>query len=129
MAGIKAKDTKPELHVRRTLHQAGFRFRLHRKDLPGCPDVVLPKRRAVIFVHGCFWHSHGCRYCKSPETHAAFWQEKLTGNARRDHKNQDALKQAGWRVFVIWECEIRDRTGRMEAVMEELKQTGIHHVR
>lgn len=110
MSGIRGKDTKPELAVRRALHRAGYRFRLHRKDLPGCPDIVLPKYRAVIFVHGCFWHGHGCRYFKIPKTRTDFWLDKIMANAKRDRLNAESLRAAGWLVLTVWECDIIDNT-------------------
>ena len=106
MSRIKGRDTAPELAVRKLLHAAGYRFRLHRKDLPGRPDIVLPKHKTVIFVHGCFWHSHGCKDSGTPKTNTGFWASKLADNARRDIKNQTLLTQQGWNVQVIWECEI-----------------------
>jgi DNA mismatch endonuclease (patch repair protein) len=110
MSGIRGRDTKPEMVVRRALFAAGFRFRLHRRDLPGVPDVVLPGRRVAVFVHGCFWHRHGgCRYAKLPSTRQEFWKAKLEGNAARDACATDALLAAGWRVLVVWECAVRDR--------------------
>ncbi len=110
MSGIRGKDTKPEMEVRRALHAAGFRFRLHRRDLPGAPDVVLPGLRVAIFVHGCFWHMHkGCRYSKIPSTRTDFWKAKLEGNAKRDRLAERELLDAGWRVLVVWECTVRDR--------------------
>lgn len=110
MSGIRGKDTKPEMEVRRALHAAGFRFRLHRRDLPGAPDVVLPGLRVAILVHGCFWHMHkGCRYSKIPSTRTDFWKAKLEGNAKRDQQAERELLAAGWRVLVVWECTIRDR--------------------
>jgi DNA mismatch endonuclease (patch repair protein) len=111
MSRIKGRDTAPELAVRKMLHAAGYRFRLHRKDLPGKPDIVLPKYKTVIFVHGCFWHSHGCKDSGTPKTNTGFWATKLADNARRDIKNQALLKQQGWNVQVIWECEIRNAIG------------------
>ena len=113
MAAIKGKNTKPELLVRSWLHRNGFRFRLHRKDLPGTPDIVLPKYRTVIFVHGCFWHSHGCGNSSVPRTRRAFWTAKLGTNRTRDKKMSVSLRKRGWRVVVVWECELRahpDRT-------------------
>jgi DNA mismatch endonuclease (patch repair protein) len=107
MSRIRGKDTKPELLVRRGLHALGFRFRLHRKDLPGRPDLVFPARRAVIFVHGCFWHSHDCPMCKMPATRAEFWRAKIAGNRDRDEQAVRALTAAGWRVLVVWECALR----------------------
>ena len=108
MAGIKGRDTKPEVLIRKALYAAGFRFRLHRKDLPGSPDIVLPGRRIAVFVHGCFWHAHpGCRYAKIPATRREFWETKLAANVERDRRARDALLSAGWRVLVIWECATR----------------------
>lgn len=105
MSRIRAKDTRPEMLVRSLVHQMGFRFRLHRKDLPGKPDLVLPGHRKVIFVHGCFWHMHRCRYGRvTPKTNAEFWQQKRMGNVERDRRNMRELRQAGWSVLVIWEC-------------------------
>lgn len=107
MSRIRGKDTKPELLLRRGLHAAGFRFRLHRKDLPGCPDLVFPSRRAVIFVHGCFWHGHACPMCKMPATRPEFWRAKIEANHARDLRSVTALQSAGWRVLIIWECALR----------------------
>lgn len=110
MAGIRAKDTKPEMLVRRALFAEGFRFRLHRGDLPGGPDIVLPGRKVAIFVHGCFWHRHvGCRFAKLPSSNTDFWCNKLDGNVRRDRRAVEALRSAGWRVLVVWECATRDK--------------------
>jgi DNA mismatch endonuclease, patch repair protein len=108
MSQIQAKDTKPEIIVRKFLHANGFRYRLHVKDLPGKPDLVLPKYNTVIFVHGCFWHVHeGCKYFKLPETNNEFWKEKLYGNKMRDEKHIRVLKDLGWNVIVVWECELK----------------------
>jgi DNA mismatch endonuclease (patch repair protein) len=107
MAGIGGKDTKPELALRRALHARGFRYRLHDKRLPGRPDIVLPKYRAVIFVHGCFWHRHAdCRYSATPKTRPEFCAEKFRGNVERDARNLCALQDAGWRTAVLWECAL-----------------------
>jgi DNA mismatch endonuclease (patch repair protein) len=107
MAAIKAKDTKPEWLVRRMLHAAGFRYRLHVKDLPGRPDLVFPSRRKVIFVNGCFWHGHDCaRGRPKAKTNAKFWSDKIAGNRARDARNAAALKKAGWRVLTIWQCQL-----------------------
>ncbi len=115
MAKVRSKDTKPELRVRRLLHGMGFRFRLHRRDLPGTPDMVLLKYRAAIFVHGCFWHAHpGCSRATKPATRVEFWTEKLGRNAERDARAQRELQAAGWRVLVVWECELRDAEGLEE---------------
>lgn len=110
MSGIKGRDTRPEMLVRSFLHAKGFRFRLHRRDLPGSPDLVLPKYNACIFVHGCFWHRHqGCRYATTPATRADFWARKFEGNVTRDHRNVQSLLDAGWRVLIVWECGLRQR--------------------
>jgi len=106
MSGIRGKDTKPELAVRSFLHRAGMRFRLHAK-LPGKPDLVLPRYRTVVFVHGCFWHRHeGCRYATTPASNAGFWQEKFTGNVRRDERVKRQLEEEGWRVETVWACQL-----------------------
>jgi DNA mismatch endonuclease (patch repair protein) len=108
MSRIGGRNTAPELRLRSLLHRAGFRFRLHAKQLPGRPDVVLPVYRTAIFVHGCFWHRHsGCRNCSTPSTRREFWQEKFDGNTSRDARNRAALEEAGWVVRVIWECELK----------------------
>jgi len=110
MSAIRGKDTKPEHTVRSIAHALGYRFRLHRRDLPGKPDLVFPGRRVVMLVHGCFWHMHDCPYGRvKPVTNAAFWADKRAGNVSRDERNIAALEAAGWKVLVIWECETRDR--------------------
>lgn len=106
MAGIRGKDTKPEMIVRRALHKAGYRFRLHRKDLPGKPDIVLPRYRTAIFVHGCFWHGHDCKHFKWPKTRPDFWREKIEKNVERDRRAIAELERLGWNVKVIWECQV-----------------------
>jgi DNA mismatch endonuclease, patch repair protein len=107
MSGIRGKDTAPELTLRRALFAAGFRFRLHVRKMPGRPDIVLPRYRAVVFVHGCFWHQHtGCRYATTPGSNAAFWQRKFAENRARDEKAVAALIATGWRVLTVWECEL-----------------------
>ena len=107
MGRVRAKDTKLEIIVRKALHGAGFRFRLHRKDLPGKPDIVLPKRKVCIFVNGCFWHQHeGCAKARRPNTNKAFWNRKLEANVRRDKRNYERLEKLGWSVIVLWGCEI-----------------------
>jgi DNA mismatch endonuclease, patch repair protein len=121
MSRIRSQNTKPELWVRRLLHAAGFRFRLHRKDLPGRPDLVLPKYRAVVFVQGCFWHAHHCQKGRIPGTRGDFWKAKFEGNKERDARNTRALRAAGWRVFTIWECELAKPTDR-ERTVERLIQ-------
>ena len=107
MAGIRGKDTKPEMIVRRGLHALGFRYRLHDRGLAGQPDMVLPRHRAVIFVHGCFWHGHDCPLFRWPKAREAFWREKISRNRERDGEAVAKLGQAGWRVLTIWECSIR----------------------
>ena len=109
MARVKGKDTKPELKLRRLAHAMGYRFRLHRKDLPGSPDLVFPGRRAVIFVHGCFWHGHDCpRGARQPKQNAEYWIAKIARNRSRDAAAQAALTEQGWRVGVFWECEMKN---------------------
>ena len=110
MAGIKGKNTTPEVRLRKALHRTGFRFGLHSSKLPGKPDIVLPKHRTVIFVHGCFWHRHeGCRNASVPKSNAAFWEEKFIRNVERDSSNVASLIKAGWRVGIVWECAVRQR--------------------
>jgi len=109
MSQIRGRDTKPELMVRRLLHACGYRFRLHCRDLPGKPDLILPKWRTAIFVNGCFWHRHDCRYFKLPSTHREFWEQKISKNVERDKIVQAALLKDGWRVLVIWECALRGK--------------------
>ena len=106
MSRIRSVDTKPELFVRRALHAMGYRFRTHVRDLPGRPDLVFTKRHAVIFVHGCFWHRHGCKKTYVPKVREEFWGSKFAANTSRDERNQSQLVQSGWRVLVVWECEV-----------------------
>ena len=109
MSAIKSKNTKPEIAVRKLLHSMGYRFRLHRKDLPGSPDIVLPKYKTVIFVHGCFWHRHqNCKYASNPKTRREFWEKKFKENIERDKKTQNKLKSLGWKTKIVWECELKD---------------------
>jgi DNA mismatch endonuclease, patch repair protein len=109
MARVRSKDSQPELVVRKLAHRLGYRFRLHRRDLPGTPDLVLPRFRKIIFVHGCFWHRHrGCSRTTNPKTRAAFWANKFQQNTRRDRRKQGQLKRLGWNVLVVWECETFD---------------------
>lgn len=107
MSGIRATNTQPELLIRKNLHAIGFRYLLHDSRLPGKPDLVFPKWRAVIFINGCFWHAHDCHLFKLPNTRTEFWREKLFGNVRRDKKNRHALQAAGWRVGTVWECSLK----------------------
>ncbi len=109
MASVHSRDTKPEMRVRRFIHGMGYRYRLHRKDLPGNPDLVFPCRRKIVFVHGCFWHGHACRAGKKrPKTNQNYWTRKLARNRERDLENQALLGEAGWDVMVIWECELKE---------------------
>ena len=123
MSRIRGKDTTPELQVRSIVHRLGYRFRLHAKDLPGSPDLVLPRLGTVIFVHGCFWHRHqGCRYATTPSTRRAFWQAKFDANVARDKRTAASLRHLGWSVITVWECQLRtpDRVAaRLERLLAE----------
>ena len=122
MSRIKSKDTTPERVVRSFLHRNGFRFRLHVKDLPGKPDIVLPKYKTVIEVRGCFWHRHsGCKVATNPSTNAEFWQKKFEANVSRDKQNEQELKKLGWNVIVIWECET-GKSSQLEGLIERIKK-------
>ncbi|WP_186073654.1 very short patch repair endonuclease [Burkholderia gladioli] len=111
MKSVKQRNTSPEIAVRRALHSLGYRFRLHRKDLPGTPDLVLPRYRLVIFVHGCFWHRHpDCKLASTPKSNAEYWLPKFEANVERDARKEAALRERGWRVEIIWECETRDHS-------------------
>ena len=122
MAAIKSKNTKPEIRVRSLLHSLGYRFRLHKKVLPGKPDIVLAKHRLAIFVHGCFWHCHKCRYGRvTPATRPEFWAAKRGGNVARDKMKKKALEKLGWRVSTIWECQTRDDETLRAAVESVVK--------
>jgi DNA mismatch endonuclease (patch repair protein) len=121
MSRIRGRDTKPEMLLRRALHGRGLRFRLHRRDLPGRPDLVFPRFRAVIFVHGCFWHNHDCPMFKWPATRKDFWSRKIKGNAERDRSARDALLSKNWRVLVLWECALRGPERRpVDTVADEV---------
>ena len=118
MSAIKSKNTKPEIAVRKLLHSMGYRFRLHRKDLPGSPDIVLPKYKTVIFVHGCFWHRHeNCKYATTPKTRKEFWENKFKANINRDNLNQANLLLRGWKIIIIWECQLK---GDIKKLIREL---------
>ena len=119
MSGIKGKNTKPEILVRKELYLRGFRYRLHVKDLPGRPDLVLKKYNAVLFVHGCFWHGHTCRYFKIPKSRTEFWVDKIQKNRDRDHYQIEALLALGWRVLLIWECAVRSTTKGRTGVLTD----------
>lgn len=115
MARVQGKDTKPEMRVRRLLTRLGARYRLHRKDLPGSPDIVLPGRKLAIFVHGCFWHGHDCkRGARAPKANADYWQAKISRNRARDITSHEALQATGWRVETLWECELKDEAALRE---------------
>ena len=119
MSAIKSKNTKPEIAVRKLLHSMGYRFRLHRKDLPGSPDIVLPKYKTVIFVHGCFWHRHeNCKYASTPKTRKEFWNKKFEENIKRDSEIQDKIKNLNWRSVVIWECETKNIENLKEKIID-----------
>jgi DNA mismatch endonuclease (patch repair protein) len=121
MARIRGKDTSPEWGVRRFLHRNGFRYRLHRRDLPGRPDIVLPKLRTVIFVHGCFWHRHeGCAKTTTPSTRKAFWEAKFKANVERDLRKANELKAQGWRIIIVWECDVKER--RLRRLVSQLRR-------
>lgn len=120
MAGIRAVNTKPETFIRSSLHKMGFRFRIHVKNMPGKPDVVLPRYQAVVLVHGCFWHGHECNIFKWPSTRREFWRKKINDTRKRDSVNFAKLHESGWRVAVIWECEIRGAIKHGERFMNRL---------
>ncbi|MBC2700807.1 MAG: DNA mismatch endonuclease Vsr [ANME-2 cluster archaeon] len=120
MSRIKGKNTKPELIVRQWLWRNGLRYRLHRNDLPGKPDIVFTGRKKVIFVNGCFWHKHNCKYFKWPKSNTEFWRQKIEGNVRRDADNFVALTAVGWGYMVIWECEIKEKN--LEPLWERIKE-------
>lgn len=124
MSRIGSKNTAPETIVRRLLHAMGYRFRLHRKELPGTPDIVLPARRTAIFVHGCFWHAHGCKIGRPPKTRLEFWGPKLERNRQRDRESEAALRAAGWRVETVWQCETRDAQTLTERLSRALGPAG-----
>lgn len=126
MSHIRSKNTRPELLVRQALWHNGFRYRLHVRDLPGKPDIVLPKFHTVIFVNGCFWHGHdGCKYFVVPKSNAAFWKEKILSNKSRDLRDERELTAAGWRVITIWECELKKEF--IERTIEQLLQSLLSH--
>lgn len=122
MSRVRGKDTKPELTLRRLVHAMGHRYRLHSRKLPGQPDLVFPARKKVIFVHGCFWHRHkGCPNCRLPKSKLDFWVPKLEGNRQRDRKNQVMLRKLGWKILIVWECQVKDLktlSGRVRKFLE-----------
>ncbi|HEF5875824.1 MULTISPECIES: very short patch repair endonuclease [Burkholderia] len=118
MSGIRGRNTKPEILLRSALHRRGYRFRLHVRDLPGKPDIVFPGRRAVVFVHGCFWHGHDCPLFKWPQTRPEFWEQKILRNRQNDEKAVAALQAGGWRVGIVWECSLRGADKKIETVAQ-----------
>ncbi len=123
MSGIRGKDTKPEMQVRRFLHARGYRYRLHRTDLPGKPDLVLTALKTCVFVHGCFWHRHvGCRYASQPKTRVDFWDDKFKKNVARDLANIQELEDLGWRTLIVWECQLRADKFALEKLLVTLEQ-------
>lgn len=123
MSRVRSENTKPELIVRSFLHRIGFRFRLHVRELPGNPDIVLPRHKKVIFVHGCFWHRHkGCKKTTTPKSHKAFWENKFEYNVNRDARNRSRLRRLGWKVLIVWECELRDESKMSEKIVKFMSQ-------
>jgi len=124
MANVKAKDTKPEMIVRSLAHQLGYRFRLHKRDLPGSPDLTFPKLKKTIFVHGCFWHRHeGCKFSYSPKSNQDFWQKKFASNVKRDNNALIKLAELGWEALIIWECETKDLAKLRSILQKFLSQS------
>jgi DNA mismatch endonuclease (patch repair protein) len=125
MARVRGKNTRPELIVRKLVFAAGYRYRLHVRSLPGSPDLVFPGRKKVIFVHGCFWHRHdNCNLARMPKSRVEFWSDKLNGNKARDERSYEALRHAGWRVHVVWECELGDLAALEDTIRAFLGSTG-----
>jgi DNA mismatch endonuclease (patch repair protein) len=121
MAAVRGKDTAPEIMVRRLLFKEGYRYRLHRRDLPGIPDIVLPRFRVAVFVNGCFWHGHRCARGKRPSSHTGFWDNKLDQNIARDRRNYAALRRCGWKVFLVWQCSIVTDCRKLLRRLESLR--------
>jgi DNA mismatch endonuclease (patch repair protein) len=122
MSRIRSKNTKPELVVRSLLHRLGYRFRLHRRDLPGSPDIVLPRHKKIVLVQGCFWHGHNCRLASKPKSNVGYWSEKILKNKARDERNIRALQVAGWNVIELWECEVRKFDGLERRLLDFLQE-------
>ena len=123
MQAVPSKNTAVELLVRSTIHRLGFRFRLHRKDLPGTPDIVFPSRKSVIFVHGCFWHGHECSKGSLPSSNVKFWQAKIQRNRERDSHSEKQLRKDGWRTLTVWECETKDKDTLVKRICQFLECT------
>jgi len=122
MSSVRGKNTEPEMIVRRVVHAAGYRYRLHARELPGKPDLVFPRLKKAVFVHGCFWHAHNCRHGRlRPVTNASFWKEKLGSNKARDRRNRQALRRLGWRVLIVWECQLHDLQKLRSRLVEFLR--------
>ncbi|MCA5965926.1 MULTISPECIES: very short patch repair endonuclease [Pseudomonas] len=120
MSGIRGKNTSPELLIRKALHARGFRFRIHAAHLPGKPDLLFPKYKAAVFIHGCFWHGHACRYFKIPKTRPEFWMEKIGKNQARDSDQERSLNSQGWRILVVWECAVRSMKKEKSSLLVDL---------
>lgn len=127
MSGIRGKDTKPELLIRKGLYHRGFRYRLHDKQLAGKPDIVLRKYRAIVFIHGCFWHRHGCRLFKWPKTRTEFWRKKLDDNFQNDQKVINSLKKSGWRLCIVWECALKGADKDIDTVVSSIAEWLVGH--
>ncbi len=129
MAKVRSRDTRPEMEVRRALHRAGYRFRLHRSDLPGKPDMVFPRYRVALFVHGCFWHRHGCKRTTMPSTSTEFWSKKFCRTLERDQRALRELEEVGWSTIVIWECQLQAGIGRLIETLNEIPQPTVNRQR
>lgn len=122
MSRIRSENTKPEIIVRKILHRLGYRFRLHRSELPGTPDLVLPKYRVALFVHGCYWHRHyGCKFAYTPKSNQPFWHNKFLQNVERDKKVREDLERMGWRTVIIWECETKEESKLINLIRKQLR--------
>lgn len=122
MSRVGSKDTKPEMLVRRRLHALGYRYRLHRKDLPGTPDLVFPSKRKALFVHGCYWHGHECKWGRLPKSNVEFWHRKIQANRTRDLRNLAHLKELGWETHVVWQCELKKEDNAINEIVEFLSE-------
>lgn len=121
MSSVRSKNTKPELELRRLLHRLGYRFRLHRRDLPGSPDIVFPSRRKIVFVHGCYWHGHGCRWGQLPKSRIDYWRTKIELNRERDERHLRELQCLGWNALVVWQCELKRPDSTVQRVVDFLR--------